>query len=106
MGNAEERERIFRNILLEQSLHQQVIPSRPPNLPNAGENYFTHVDVFPIIADIIEKHSTLSNEYMSHEEIVEAMLSNTGKSRSGRSGWDSSFRQACLGYMGYKLWKT
>jgi hypothetical protein len=36
--------------------------------------YFSHADVFPIIAEIIENHSGPSGNYVTHDKIVEVML--------------------------------
>jgi hypothetical protein len=73
-GSVGTRTEIYRNILREQNIHRPLRQRRPLTSQRESGTYFTHADVFPIIVEIIEAHSRISEEYITHDEIVSAML--------------------------------
>lgn len=76
-GSVEQKALIHRNILLEKSSPRAVTPPRKSSTSNAScEHFFTHSDVFPIIAEIIEKLFAECKQYVSHDRIVAALLEN------------------------------
>jgi hypothetical protein len=78
-GSIEIKERIHQNILSERTNKQVGSPTPKPRLTNSRshkEVFFTHAEVFPIIADVIENHSKHSDDYMRHGEIGEALMNH------------------------------
>jgi hypothetical protein len=73
IGDVEIKARIHQNILLEQNARHPVQAPRPSYSRDREERYFSHADVFPIIAEIIESLSGPSRDYVTHDRIVEAM---------------------------------
>jgi hypothetical protein len=74
IGDVEIKARIHQNMLSEQNaLHPVQAPTPSRSRERAGR-YFTHADVFPIIAEIIESLSGSSRDDVTHDRIVEAML--------------------------------
>lgn len=72
-SNAEAKWRIHRNMLSEQSnLHSVRLPQRLWSDDKKG--FFTHAEAFPIIANAIETYSGSHDQYMTHDEIVEAVM--------------------------------
>ena len=75
-GDVEIKARIHQNILLEQHARHLVQAPRPAYLRGRGITCFSHADVFPIMAEIIESHSESSADYVTHDGIVAAMLAH------------------------------
>lgn len=72
-GNAEAKWRIHRNVLSEKSASLPVsLPQRSRSDDKKG--FFTHAEAFPIIANAIETYCRSNNQYMTHDEIVEAVM--------------------------------
>ena len=65
--------RIHKNMFLEQGV-RAIISKREPSHHDAG--FFTHAEVFPIIANAIDTYSSRHFTYMTHEEIVEALITD------------------------------
>lgn len=74
IGDVEIKARIHQNILLEQNVRHPAQAPRPSYSRGREKHYFSHADVFPIIAEIIESLSGPSRDYVTHDRIVEAML--------------------------------
>jgi len=74
IGDVEIKARIHQNILLEQNARHPVQAPRRSYSRGRVEHLFSHADVFPIIAEIIESLSEPSRDYVTHDRIVEAML--------------------------------
>jgi hypothetical protein len=70
-ADADRKWRIHRNVLLEQGAAAH-IPQRVQS--NDEKGFFTHAEVFPIIANAIETYCRKHANYMTHEEIVEAVM--------------------------------
>jgi hypothetical protein len=73
-GDAEQKARIYRNIQLESKSPTPAQPRRRVRISKNSVHAFTHADVFPVIAAIIEAHSSQSSNYITHDEIVEILL--------------------------------
>jgi hypothetical protein len=77
IGNVEIKARIRQNMLSEQNAFHPVQAPTPSRSRERVGRYFSHADVFPIIAEIIESHSEPSRDYVTHDRIVEAMLEHS-----------------------------
>jgi hypothetical protein len=73
-GEIERKALIYENILRERRLVQPILRSRSVNTRAQNDNSFSHEDVFPLIAAIIELHSSRSAQFQAHDEIVFALL--------------------------------
>ena len=76
-GDIEIRARIHQNILAERNLkqtRQAPMASRRRNPHSNKAVFFSHDEVFPIIAHVIENYSKHSDHYMKHGWIVEALI--------------------------------
>jgi len=125
-GTIEQKALIYRNILLEKNSPQPVRPNRSSSSGARSEHFFTHDDVFPLIAKVIENQSAGSADYVTHDRIVSGLLKlkeaqaflegcPTDKSRTkswwahcmvawfskvftdGRSEWDRQFERKRIG---------
>jgi len=65
--------RIHSNIVSEVNLPTVVRPARHTKRHD-GSGFFTHDEVFPIIAEVIEAFSGRSGEFMDHRTLVEAFM--------------------------------
>jgi hypothetical protein len=73
-GGVEQKALIYRNILLEQK-RRKPSPSDDALSSRSGpEHFFSHDEVFPIIAEVIESEFAESRDYVSHDRIVDALL--------------------------------
>jgi hypothetical protein len=73
-GDVEIKARIHQNMMLEQTGSQPLPAPKQSSSHSREGHYFSHPDVFPIIAEIIESHSRHSGAYVTHDRIVEALL--------------------------------
>jgi hypothetical protein len=122
-GDAKQKALIYQNILLEKKGPRQAQPRTSLRSYNNSLHAFTHEDIFPIIAKMIEKLYSQSRDYVTHDKIVIALLKQpeaepflagcpTDESRTtawwahnmvawfskvftdGRSDWNSRFERA------------
>lgn len=74
-GDAETKWRIHQNIHSNPSTSLSVgVAQRSGRGGNT--DFFTHAEAFPIIANIIERHSGAHDGYMEHAEIVNALMAD------------------------------
>src|SRR5947208_1224225 len=71
--SAEAKWRIHCNILLEQSASNPVAHPQYRAI-DTGEGFFTHAEAFPIIGKAIEAHSKTHGDYMTHDDLVQAIM--------------------------------
>lgn len=74
-GDIDMKAQIHRNILSERGKGHLLREARISFVGNKAVG-FSHSEVFPIIASVIERHSMSSKEYMEHGSIVTALLDN------------------------------
>ena len=73
-GGVEQKALIYRNILLEQNRRQPTGRDKSLSSRSGPEHFFTHDEVFPIIAEVIETQFAELRDYVSHDRIVSALL--------------------------------
>jgi hypothetical protein len=126
-GTIEGKAMIYRNVLLKRK-HPELLRNQKSPLGQYKSAYPTYEEVTPIVAEVIEKHSKRSRDYMTHASIVEALLSHPEarhvidgisdeKTLEGRAGvipaffgkqyfegrWRERFEQTQTRPYGYKL---
>lgn len=73
-GDAKQKALIYGNILLEKKKPQSFVISRSLNSYDHSVHAFTHNEVFPIIAAIIESQFAQLRDYVTHDAIVDTLL--------------------------------
>ena len=74
-GDATQKALIYKNILLEKKSPVRPKSQQSVNSYDNGVHFFSHGEVFPIIAAIIEAEFIQLKTYVTHEAIVSALLS-------------------------------
>lgn len=73
-GDAKQKALIYRNILLEQKAPRSLESHHSIHSYDHCLHAFTHIDIFPIIAAIIESQFARVNNYVVHDAIVNELL--------------------------------
>jgi hypothetical protein len=66
--------RIHCNMVASENAPIKAPPSRRLPKRRSGAIFFTHEEVFPIIADVIQTFGATSTEFMAHQYLVEAFM--------------------------------